>query len=245
MVLGGAFVKRVLFIVVGLAVTLFCAIASADSQKDNNLLYRAIFGDGGRLCQVIEETQTRRESAPPTTRVVSPTEPYQGFGMSRAVFGFRLGGFYVTDAYGKEPDPDASFGLLFRTPLSRHMYRVGRIEIAFDTNVYKMKHDYSSPITDFYERYYEVTLSYLGYLPGYNVAPNIYWGIGFGYGNNSMTVKVGSSTSSDDWDSPIIVLRLGWDTLEGFFFEISYRWMLDDDDIYIQSLFQVAIGLYF
>ncbi|MCX7703199.1 MAG: hypothetical protein N2234_03745, partial [Planctomycetota bacterium] len=215
--------------------------AAGSYAEQNDTLYRTIFGDGKVLFQVIEETQRTREVAPPPRTVAA--EPYRGFGMARAVFGFRLGGFFVTDAYGEEPDPDASFGLLFRSPLGGY-YRLGRIEIAFDTNIYKMRHDYSAPITDLYERYYEVTISYIGYIPGHDVTPNLYWGIGFGYGNNMMRAETATTTAEENWGSAVFVLRLGWDTLEGLFFEISQHWLLSDDT-YIDSLFQIAIGLYF
>ena len=195
------------------------------------------------LYQVVEETQRRTELPGEYQRGGPlPAATQRRLAFRRACFGFRVGGFFVTDAYGEEPDPDFALGILFRTPLGPRP--AGRLEVAFDTNLYKMKYDAGGTVDEVYHEYYEFSVSFIGYFPNRSDYRNAYWGAGLGYSKETLVAVIGGTKSEGDEDSTVFIIRLGWDTLEGVFFEASYRWLMNDDS-YIDALLYVSIGFYF
>ena len=214
---------------------------SASEAAENDPLWSMLSNKA--LYQVVEETQKRSELPGEYQRGGPPSAATpKGLAFRRACFGFRFGGFFVTDAYGEEPDPDFALGILFRTPLGPQ--GIGRLEVAFDTNLYKMKYDAGGVVDELYHEYYEFSVSFIGYFPNRMQYRNAYWGAGLGYSKETLVAVIGGTKSEGDEDSTVFIIRLGWDTLEGMFFEASYRWLLNDDS-YIDALLYVCVGFYF
>ncbi len=166
------------------------------------------------------------------------------WGLRRPVFGFRLSWIKCTAAEGEAPDAAPALGIFFRFPLSPYR-NVGRMEIAFDTTVYKMQHDVPAGFDDVYEEFREFTVCYLFHpMAMRRGGENFYLGFGFGVGSDRAVVEMAGGSSSDSEESSLLLAKMGWDTGQGFFFEISYRWMFSDD-VNLEELIAVAVGLYF
>jgi len=163
--------------------------------------------------------------------------------LTRAVFGFNIGGLIPIASRDENPTGALGLGFLLRFPL-RPGLPIGRFEVAVNAAVTKMLRDKPLGVDEFYEEYWELTVCYLGHFAGIRRMLRPFWGIGLGYATESAVTEIGSSSSRDTETTALLILKLGWDTLTGISMEFSIRWLLNSD-CNISSMVGLFLTLYF
>jgi len=240
-----------------------CCVATAqesplDALFDADAVRTLPFGRG---CVMLQQNQTEKpapegnvgESAEKEVLKESRRTYATGGGsiilplpLRRPVIATRVGVWLPSSAEDAKPDASVSLGLALRWPIHPRM-NLGRFEVAFDFSASDMELDryhngvyYESAEAD----YYEVSLSYLFHPGGPYRATNFYLGVGFGLAGEATSRERAGVTEEWDNDSAICVLRVGWDSFRSFYWEISYRALLDSQRN-MEGMLQVVFGLYF
>jgi hypothetical protein len=182
-------------------------------------------------------------------------------------FSFRLGWLFVVhalDVYGggtPADSPLAGAALRFKLP---PQYRY-IIEVGVDSNAARMRLDetpskltkqYPGGITeleDFYQEYFDCTVSFLFLFklgPGERMP--FYAGAGIGYAKETARANYLSSDRGSGYpgakhvpnESPVIQVKLGWDTGKNLYFEVVYKKLLEVDRN-LDQLLNIVLGIYF
>ena len=216
-----------------------------------------LFGQDG----VIEETHRQRvvgESPPPEGYVersqrremvgqysprYNPERPGQ--------LSIRAGWLLVSHALDERPTNVMSMGLCLRAklpPEGLHM-----VEVCIDSSVDRMELDILPGEESFYQEYFDMTFSFLGYFqPRHGPDSPVYWGVGVGYSKETFRLNYTDTSRSAGYpgaihgfnESGIFQLKLGWDSGRNFYAEVAYK-KLFDSERNLDQLFNVTFGVCF
>lgn len=165
----------------------------------------------------------------------------------RPILGLKFSTLMPTSARTEEPNAGLGLGLLLRWPVYAGLPRLGRVELSSTFSITSMDlSDVQDGITydKVYESYWDVSVCYLGQFIHRWQAYNMYWGVGFGICEETVKYKLSGSTASEDNSSALLLFKLGWDSHMNFYFEVTYRRLLDSARN-ISDLFEFSFGVYF
>lgn len=165
----------------------------------------------------------------------------------RPILGIRFSALMPTSARTEEPNAGLGLGLLLRWPIYPGLIRLGRVELASTFSITSMDLSNTQGGTtydDVYETYWDATVSYLGQFLRHPRALNMFWGVGFGLCEETIKYRLSGSSTTEDNSSALLLFKLGWDSHMNFYFEVSYRRLLDSARN-ISDMFEFSFGLYF
>jgi|GEM_PF-1683787 hypothetical protein len=187
--------------------------------------------------ELVEETQRK---------VITGVGGYTPHPIVYPTFGIKFSGLMPLSARTETPDAGFALGLVLRFPVHPGYWR-GRVELASAFSVTSMGlNNVQGGVTydEVYESYWDITVAYLGHFIPYPELRNMYWGIGFGMGEETVTYKKSGVETSEDNSTSSFVFKLGWDSYINFYFELSYRRLLDSNRN-ISDMLEFCFGLYF
>ncbi|MCX7703577.1 MAG: hypothetical protein N2234_05700 [Planctomycetota bacterium] len=162
-------------------------------------------------------------------------------------FGLKFSVLMPSSAQTDAPDAGLTLGLLLRFPVHPGYYQLGRVELAstFSVSALEMNNIQGGVTYDeVYETYWDVTVCYLGTFIPYPEMRHLYWGVGFGIGQETITYEQAGTETDVDNSTGVLVFKLGWDSYINFYFELSYRRLLDSNRN-ISDMFEFCFGIYF